>query len=381
MTGQFELTDDQLAIQEMAQRFTADAITPYAAEWDEKHTFPRDTIRRAAELGFGSIYVSEPSGGIGLGRLEAALIMEAMAYGCPSTSAFISIHNMAAWMIDRFGSPAVKAKYLPRLIGMENFASYCLTEPSSGSDAAALKTKATRDGDGWLVTGTKQFISGGGENEVYVTMVRTGEEGPKGISCLVIEKDMAGVSFGAQEKKLGWHSQPTAALNLDNVRVPAKNMVGGEGEGFRIAMMGLDGGRLNIGACSLGGAQRCLDEAVKYTKERQQFGKPIADFQNTQFTLADMATDLEAARALLYRAAVKVTENAPDKTRFAAMAKRFATDQCSAVVDRALQLHGGYGYLQDYPIERFWRDLRVHSILEGTNQIMRMIVGRDLLRQ
>ena len=381
MTGQFELTDDQLAIQEMAQRFTADAITPYAAEWDEKHTFPRDTIRRAAELGFGSIYVSEPSGGIGLGRLEAALIMEAMAYGCPSTSAFISIHNMAAWMIDRFGSPAVKAKYLPRLIGMENFASYCLTEPSSGSDAAALKTKAIRDGDGWLVTGTKQFISGGGENEVYVTMVRTGEEGPKGISCLVIEKDMPGVSFGAQEKKLGWHSQPTAALNLDNVRVPAKNMVGGEGEGFRIAMMGLDGGRLNIGACSLGGAQRCLDEAVKYTKERQQFGKPIADFQNTQFTLADMATDLEAARALLYRAAVKVTENAPDKTRFAAMAKRFATDQCSAVVDRALQLHGGYGYLQDYPIERFWRDLRVHSILEGTNQIMRMIVGRDLLRQ
>jgi alkylation response protein AidB-like acyl-CoA dehydrogenase len=381
MSGQFELTDDQLAIQEMAQRFTADAITPHAAEWDEKHTFPRDTIRAAAELGFGSIYVSEESGGIGLGRLEAALIMEAMAYGCPSTSAFISIHNMAAWMIDRFGGQPVKDKYLPSLIGMEQFASYCLTEPSSGSDAAALKTKAVKDGDDWLVTGTKQFISGGGENELYVTMVRTGEDGPKGISCLVIEKDMPGVSFGAQEKKLGWHSQPTAALNLDNVRVPADNLVGGEGEGFRIAMMGLDGGRLNIGACSLGGAQRCLDEAVKYTKERQQFGKPIADFQNTQFTLADMATDLEAARALLYRAAVKVTENAPDKTRFAAMATRFATDQCSAVVDRALQLHGGYGYLQDYPIERFWRDLRVHSILEGTNQIMRMIVGRDLLRQ
>jgi alkylation response protein AidB-like acyl-CoA dehydrogenase len=381
MSGQFELTDDQLAIQEMAQRFTADAITPHAAEWDEKHTFPRDTIRQAAELGFGSIYVSEESGGIGLGRLEAALIMEAMAYGCPSTSAFISIHNMAAWMIDRFGTQAVKDKYLPSLIGMEKFASYCLTEPSSGSDAAALKTKAVKDGDDWLVTGTKQFISGGGENEIYVTMVRTGEDGPKGISCLLIEKEMPGVSFGAQEKKLGWHSQPTAALNLDNVRVPAENLVGGEGEGFRIAMMGLDGGRLNIGACSLGGAQRCLDEAVKYTKERQQFGKPIADFQNTQFTLADMATDLEAARALLYRAAVKVTENAPDKTRFAAMAKRFATDAGSAIVDKALQLHGGYGYLQDYPIERFWRDLRVHSILEGTNQIMRMIVGRDLLRQ
>ena len=381
MTGQFELTDDQLAIQEMAQRFTADAITPHAAEWDEKHVFPRETIRQAAELGFGSIYVSEEAGGIGLGRLEAALIMEAMAYGCPSTSAFISIHNMAAWMIDRFGSQAVKDKYLPGLIGMEQFASYCLTEPSSGSDAAALKTRAVRDGDDWLVTGTKQFISGGGENELYLTMVRTGEDGPKGISCLVIEKDMPGVSFGAQEKKLGWHSQPTAALNLDQVRVPGENMVGGEGEGFRIAMMGLDGGRLNIGACSLGGAQRCLDEAVRYTKERQQFGKPIADFQNTQFTLADMATDLEAARALLYRAAVKVTENAPDKTRFAAMAKRFATDAGSAIVDKALQLHGGYGYLQDYPIERFWRDLRVHSILEGTNQIMRMIVGRDLLRQ
>jgi len=381
MTGQFELTDDQLAIQEMAQRFTADAITPHAAEWDEKHVFPRETIRQAAELGFGSIYVSEESGGIGLGRLEAALIMEAMAYGCPSTSAFISIHNMASWMIDRFGSQAVKDKYLPNLIGMEKFASYCLTEPSSGSDAAALKTRAVKDGGDWLVSGTKQFISGGGENEVYVTMVRTGDDGPRGISCLVIEKDMPGVSFGAQEKKLGWHSQPTAALNLDNVRVPAENLVGGEGEGFRIAMMGLDGGRLNIGACSLGGAQRCLDEAVKYTKDRHQFGQAIADFQNTQFTLADMATDLEAARALLYRAAVKVTENAPDKTRFAAMAKRFATDAGSAVVDRALQLHGGYGYLQDYPIERFWRDLRVHSILEGTNQIMRMIVGRDLLRQ
>jgi alkylation response protein AidB-like acyl-CoA dehydrogenase len=381
MTGQFELTEDQLAIQEMAQRFTADAITPHAAEWDEKHVFPCDTIRAAAELGFGSIYVSEESGGIGLGRLEAALIMEAMAYGCPSTSAFISIHNMASWMIDRFGSDAVKQKYLPGLIGMEKMASYCLTEPSSGSDAAALKTRAVRDGDDWVVSGTKQFISGAGENEIYVTMVRTGEDGPKGISCLVIEKGMEGVSFGAQEKKLGWHSQPTAALNLDNVRVPAENMVGGEGEGFRIAMMGLDGGRLNIGACSLGGAQRCLDEAVRYTKERQQFGRAIADFQNTQFTLADMATELEAARALLYRAAVKVTENAPDKTRFAAMAKRFATDSGSAVVDRALQLHGGYGYLQDYPIERFWRDLRVHSILEGTNQIMRMIVGRDLLRQ
>ncbi len=379
--SQFDLTDEQRQIQEMARQFTEAEITPHAGEWDEKHVFPRDTIRRAAELGFGSIYVSEESGGIGLGRLDAALIMEAMAYGCPSTSAFISIHNMAAWMIDRFGSDAVKGKYLPSMVTMERIGSYCLTEPGSGSDAAALKTRAVRDGDDYVVSGSKAFISGGGENEIYVTMVRTGVEGPKGISCLVIEKDMKGVSFGAQEKKLGWHSQPTAQVNFDEVRVPAANLVGGEGEGFRIAMMGLDGGRLNIGACSLGGAQRCLDEAVKYTKERKQFGQPIADFQNTQFMLADMETELQAARMLLYVAAVKVTENAPDKTKFAAMAKRLATDSGSSIVDRALQLHGGYGYLMDYPIERFWRDLRVHSILEGTNQVMRMIVGRELSRQ
>jgi alkylation response protein AidB-like acyl-CoA dehydrogenase len=381
MTNQFDLTDDQREIQELARRFTADAITPHAAEWDEKHIFPRDTIRAAAELGFGGIYVSEESGGIGLGRLEAALIMEAMAYGCPSTSAFISIHNMGAWMIDRFGAQAVKDKYLPDLVPMTRIASYCLTEAGAGSDAAALKTKAVKDGDHYVVTGSKQFISGGGENEIYVVMCRTGEDGPKGISCLVIEKDMEGVSFGAQERKLGWHSQPTAQVNFDGVRVPVENLVGAEGEGFRIAMMGLDGGRLNIGACSLGGAQRCIDEAVQYSKDRKQFGQAIADFQNTQFTLADMETELQAARTLLYAAAVKVTENAPDKTRFAAMAKRFATDTGSSVVDRALQLHGGYGYLMDYPIERFWRDLRVHSILEGTNQVMRMIVARDMLRQ
>ena len=383
---QFDLTDDQRQIQEMAVKFTADAITPFAAEWDEKHTFPKDTIRKAAELGFGAIYVSEESGGIGLGRLDAALIMEAMAYGCPSTSAFISIHNMASWMIDRYGSPEVKAKYLPSMITMERIGSYCLTEPSSGSDAAALKAKAVRAndskrGDHYVVSGSKAFISGAGENEVYVSMVRTGEDGPKGISCLVIEKDMKGVSFGAQEKKLGWHSQPTAQVNFDEVRVPVANRVGAEGEGFGIAMAGLDGGRLNIGACSLGGAQRCLDEAIKYTRERKQFGNAIADFQATQFTLADMETELQAARYLLYVAAAKVTANAPDKTKFAAMAKRLATDSGSSIVDRALQLHGGYGYLQDYPIERFWRDLRVHSILEGTNQIMRVIISRDLLRQ
>lgn len=379
--SQFDLTDDQRQIQDLARQFTAAEITPHAAEWDEKHHFPRATVQKAAELGFGAIYVSEESGGIGLGRLESALIFEAMSYGCPSTSAFISIHNMAAWMIDRFGSQAVKNKYLPSMIGMERLGSYCLTEPSSGSDAAALKTRAVRDGDHYVVSGSKAFISGGGENEIYVTMVRTGEDGPKGITCLVIEKDMPGVSFGAQERKLGWHSQPTAQVNFDEVRVPVENRVGGEGEGFRIAMMGLDGGRLNIGACSLGGGQRCLDEAVAYTKERKQFGTSIADFQNTQFMLADMATELEAARALLYLAAAKVTDNAPDKTRFAAMAKRLATDTGSTVADRALQLHGGYGYLMDYPVERFWRDLRVHSILEGTNQVMRMITAREMLRQ
>ncbi len=377
---QFDLTDDQRAIQEAARRFTADRITPHAAEWDEKHIFPKDTIKAAAELGFAAIYVSEANGGIGLGRLEAALIMEAMAYGCPSTSAFISIHNMAAWMIDSFGDAALQAKYLPSLVTMERIASYCLTEPGSGSDAAALKTRAVRDGDDYVVTGTKAFISGAGVNDLYVTMVRTGEDGPRGISCLVIERDMPGVSFGAPERKLGWHSQPTAQVNFDTVRVPVGNRVGAEGQGFAIAMAGLDGGRLNIGACSLGGGQRALDEAIAYTRQRSQFGKAIADFQATQFTLADMETDLAAARALLYQAAAKVSAGSADKTRFAAMAKRLATDAGMAVADRALQLHGGYGYLMDYPVERIFRDLRVHQILEGTNQIMRVITARELLR-
>ena len=380
MTDPFSLSEDQLAIQDMARRFTADAITPFAAGWDEAHTFPRDTIRAAAELGFAAIYVSEEAGGIGLGRLESALIFEALAYGCPTTAAFISIHNMAAWMIDRFGSDEVRANYLPRLVSMDIMASYCLTEPGSGSDAAALRTTARRDGDHYIVSGTKQFISGGGVNDIYVTMVRTGDPGPKGISCLVIERDMAGVSFGAPERKLGWNASPTAQVNFDNVRVPVANRVGDEGQGFAIAMAGLDGGRLNIGACSLGGAQRCLDEAVSYVKTRSQFGHTIAEFQNTQFQLADMVTDLEAARALLYLAAAKVSANAPDKTRFSAMAKKLATDNGSSIVDRALQMFGGYGYLKDYPIERFWRDLRVHRILEGTNEVMRMIVGRDLLK-
>ncbi len=377
---QFDLTDDQRAIQDVARRFTADRITPFAAEWDEKHIYPKSTIQAAAELGFAAIYVSEANGGIGLGRMEAALIMEAMAYGCPSTSAFISIHNMAAWMIDCYGDADLQAKYLPSLVSMDSIASYCLTEPGSGSDAASLKTRAVRDGDDYLVTGSKAFISGGGVNDIYVTMVRTGEEGPKGISCLVIEKDMPGVSFGAPERKLGWHSQPTAQVNFDAVRVPVSNRVGAEGQGFAIAMAGLDGGRLNIGACSLGGGQRALDEAIAYTRDRKQFGKSISDFQATQFTLADMDTELSAARALLYQAAAKVSANAPDKTKFAAMAKRLATDAGMAVADRALQLHGGYGYLMDFPVERIYRDLRVHQILEGTNQIMRVITAREMLR-
>ena len=380
VTPQFDLTGDQREIQDLARKFTADRITPFAGEWDEKHIFPRDTIKAAAELGFASIYVSEEAGGINLGRLEAALIMEAMAYGCPATSAFISIHNMATWMIDCYGDDAIKARFLPQLVSMERIASYALTEPGSGSDAAALKTTAKLEGDHYIVNGTKQFISGSGVNDIYVVMVRTADNGAKGVSCLVVEKDTPGLSFGAPEKKLGWNASPTAQLIFDNVKVPVENRVGAEGDGFKFAMAGLDGGRLNIGACSLGGAQRCLDEAIGYVKDRQQFGKSIAEFQNTQFVLADMATDLEAARALLYLAAAKVTAGAPDKSRFSAMAKKLATDNGSEIVDKALQMYGGYGYLKDYPIERFWRDLRVHRILEGTNEVMRMIIGRDLLK-
>lgn len=375
----YRLTEEQTAIVDMAARFTADEISPNAAHWDEAHIYPRETIRKAGELGFGAIYLDEAVGGIGLGRLEAALIMESMAYGCPSTSALISIHNMATWMIAHFGDEALGKRFLPGLTTLETTASYCLTEPSAGSDAASLKTRAIRDGDHYVLNGSKAFISGAGENEVYVCMVRTGAEGHAGISCLVVEKDTPGVSFGANEKKLGWHSQPTAMVTFDDARVPVENLVGKEGDGFKIAMAGLDGGRLNIGACSIGGAQRCLDEAIGYVKERKQFGQAIAQFQNTQFMLADMATDLEAARALLRMAALKVTEGSADKTHFAAMAKLQATDAGFRIANDALQLHGGYGYLMDYPIERFLRDLRVHQILEGTNQVMRMIIGRELL--
>ncbi len=375
----YHLTEDQGAIKDLADRFTAEEITPQAADWDERHFFPRETIRNAAKLGFGGIYVPEAAGGIGLGRIEAALITEAMAYGCPSTAAFISIHNMAVWMIGQFAADDVCKRFVPKLVSMEHMASYCLTEPGAGSDAASLKTKAVLDGDHYVVNGSKAFISGAGVNEIYVCMVRTGEDGHRGISCLVVEKDRPGVSFGANERKLGWHSQPTAMVNFEDVRVPVSNRVGSEGEGFKIAMAGLDGGRLNIAACSIGGAQRCLDETINYVQERRQFGTAIAEFQNTQFMLADMATQIAAARALTHIAAQKVTEDAPDKTQAAAMAKLLATDAGSKVANDALQLHGGYGYLMDYPIERIVRDLRVHEILEGTNQIMRVVIGKSLL--
>jgi alkylation response protein AidB-like acyl-CoA dehydrogenase len=375
----FELTSEQVAIQDMANKFTADEITPFAAEWDAKSHFPRETINNAGALGFGSIYVSEAGGGIGLGRVESALIMEAMAYGCPSTSAFISIHNMATWMIDAYGGAEVKAAFLPKLTTLEHIASYCLTEPGAGSDAASLKTRAVLDGDHYVVNGSKAFISGGGVNEIYVCMVRTSDNGAGGVSCIVVPKDAEGLTFGAQEKKMGWHSQPTAMVNFEDVRVPVTNRVGAEGEGFKIAMAGLDGGRINISACSLGGAQRCLDEATRYTQERSQFGKTLAQFQNTQFTLADMATQVAASRALLYQAARKVSANSPDKTQFAAMAKLMTTEACSKVANESLQLHGGYGYLMDYPIERLLRDLRVHEILEGTSQVMKMVISRSLL--
>ncbi len=375
----FSLNEDQCAFQDMAAGFARDAMEPYAKDWDEKSFFPVDTLRKAAALGFGGIYVREDVGGSALTRLDAAIIFEELAKGCTSTAAYISIHNMSAWMIDTYGPDDLRRRYLPDLCSMNRFASYCLTEPGAGSDAASLRTRAEDDGDHYVLNGSKAFISGGGVSDVYVTMVRTGGEGPKGISCVVVDKDTPGLSFGAQEVKLGWKSQPTAQVNFQDCRVPKSNRIGAEGEGFRIAMAGLDGGRLNIGACSLGAAQSCLDRATAYLKERKQFGKALAEFQALQFRLADMATELEAARLLLHKAASLVDAKTPDATKMAAMAKRLATDTGFKVVNEALQLHGGYGYLRDYPIERYLRDVRVHQILEGTNEIMRLIIARQLL--
>ena len=377
----FALSEEQQAFKEAASAFAAGEMAPHAESWDRNCTFPVETLRAAAGLGFGGIYVREDVGGSGLGRLDAAVIFEELSKGCTSTSAYISIHNMAAWMIDRFGSEDLRQRFLPGLTSMQSFASYCLTEPGSGSDAASLSARAVRDGDHYVLNGQKAFISGGGAADFYVCMVRTGEAGPRGISCIIVEKNAPGLSFGAQEKKLGWHSQPTAAVIFEDCRVPVTNLVGNEGDGFKIAMAGLDGGRINIAACSLGAAQACLDKTVAYMGERKQFGSPLSDFQALRFRIADMATDLEAARLMVHRAAQMLDDNAPDKTVAAAKAKRLATDTGFNVVNEALQLHGGYGYLADYGIERFLRDVRVHQILEGSNEVMRLIISRDVFGQ
>jgi len=377
----FQLSQEQVAIQDMARSFASEAMLPHAEEWDEGAIFPVDALRAAAALGLAGIYCGEEHGGSGLGRLDAAIIFEELASACPSTAAYISIHNMCAWMIDSFGDDALRARYLPKLMSMENFASYCLTEPGAGSDAASLRTHADLDGDHYVINGSKAFISGGSASDIYVCMVRTGGEGPKGISCIVVEKDAPGLSFGKLEKKLGWNSQPTAAVIFEDCRVPVENLVGSEGDGFAIAMKGLDGGRINIGACSVGGARACLEASRDYLKERQQFGQPLAEFQALQFRLADMASELVSARLMLHRAAWMLDNNMHGTTVAAAMAKRIATDTGFDVVNQALQLHGGYGYLKEFPIQRYLRDLRVHQILEGTNEIMRVIISRDVLRQ
>ena len=375
----FVLSEEQRAFQATARTFARDEMMPNARGWDEGEIFPVDALRKAAALGFGGIYVKEDVGGSALSRLDAALIFEELAQGCTSTAAYISIHNMAAWMVDAFGSAEVRKKFLPKLCTMDHFASYCLTEPGAGSDAANLSTRARRDGDHYVLDGTKAFISGGGVSDIYVVMARTGEGGSRGISCIVVEKGTPGLTFGAREKKLGWKTQPTAMVIFENCRVPVSNRIGSEGQGFKIAMAGLDGGRLNIGACSVGGAQFCLDRTVDYMKERRQFGSRLADFQALQFRVADYATEIEAARLLLHRAAVAVGAGEPAATRLAAQAKRLATDTGFDVVNGCLQLHGGYGYLRDHPIERVLRDVRVHQILEGTNEIMRLIVSRAML--
>src|ERR1700691_1603287 len=376
---QFALNEDQIAVRDMARDFAAEKIAPHAVRWDEEKHFPVDVMREAAKLGIGGVYISDDVGGSGLTRFDAALIFEALAQGCPTVSAFTAIHNMACWMIDAFGDDTQRHKWLPKLCTMELLASYCLTEPGSGSDAAALTTRAVRDGDHYVLNGQKQFISGAGAGDLYVVMVRTGGEGPAGISTLVVPGDTPGISLGANERKMGWNAQPTRAVVFQDARVPVGNRLGEEGIGFRIAMAGLDGGRLNIGACSLGGAQSALDKALAYMRERKAFGQRLEEFQALQFRLADMATELEAARTLLWRAAAALDTKAPDATRLCAMAKRFATDTGFNVANQALQMFGGYGYLADYGVEKIVRDLRVHQILEGTNEIMRVIIVREMV--
>ncbi|MGY3528110.1 isobutyryl-CoA dehydrogenase [Bradyrhizobium embrapense] len=376
---QFALNEDQIAVRDMARAFAAEKIAPHALEWDEKKHFPVDVMREAAGLGIGGIYIKDDVGGSAMTRFDAALIFEALATGCPTTSAFISIHNMASWMIDAYGNDTQRHQWLPRLCTMELIASYCLTEPGAGSDAAALRTRAVRDGNHYVLNGQKQFISGAGSTDLLVAMVRTGGDGPGGVSTIVIDGKTPGVSFGANERKMGWNAQPTRAVVFENARVPVANRLGEEGIGFKIAMAGLDGGRLNIAACSLGGAQAALDKALAYMKDRKAFGKRLDEFQALQFKIADMATELEAARTFLWRAAAALDRKDPDASMLCAMAKRFGTDVGFEVANQALQLHGGYGYLSEYGVEKIVRDLRVHQILEGTNEIMRLIVSRKLI--
>ena len=378
----FQLTEEQVAIRDMARGFAADHFAPNAARWDAQEIFPVDELRMAAELGLAGVYVSEDVGGSGLGRLEAAIVFEELAAACPSTAAYLSIHNMVAWMIDRFGDTAIREQFLPKVTSMQAMASYCLTEAGAGSDAASLRTRAIKDGNShYVLNGAKAFISGGPTSDVYAVMCRTGGEGPGGISCVLVEAGTPGLSFGAKERKLGWNSQHTAMVNFEDCRVPAENLVGDEGDGFKIAMAGLDGGRINIGACSIGGARAALAAATAHAKDRKQFGQPIAAFQAIQFKLADMATEIEAARLMIHRAADSLERRDPQATMHCAMAKRMATDIGSAVCNEALQIHGGYGYLKDFPLERLVRDLRVHQILEGTNEIMRVIIARNLLKE
>ncbi|WP_435258575.1 acyl-CoA dehydrogenase family protein [Thioclava sp. FR2] len=377
----FQLSEERSAIREMAQGFAADAIAPNALDWDRDRHFPVDVIRQACELGLGGIMVSEAHGGSGLGRMDAVLVYEALATGCPAISAYLSIHNMVAQMIDRHGSEEMKAQYLPRLCRGEILASYCLTEPGSGSDAAALATRAERDNEGFRLTGQKMFISGAGETDLYVVMARSGGPGPKGVSAFLLEKGAGGLSFGANEKKMGWNAQPTRTVAMDNVKVPASALLGEEGAGFRYAMEALDGGRTSIAACSLGGAQAAFDKARSYMDERKAFGHKLNEFQALQFALAEMATEIEVSRTFLWRAASALDAKSPESTRLCAMAKKHVTDAGFEVANRALQLHGGYGYLADYGVEKIVRDLRVHQILEGTNEIMRLIIARSVIAE
>jgi alkylation response protein AidB-like acyl-CoA dehydrogenase len=376
----FSLTEDQRAFQQTARDFARERLQNLAGQWDQERHFPAAELREACGLGFGGIYVPEEFGGSGLSRLDAALIFEELAAADPSTTAFLTIHNMVAYMLATFGNDEQRARLLPKVLSGDHFVSYCLTEPGSGSDAAALRTRASADGNShYRINGSKAFISGGGVSDLYVTMVRTGDETARGISCVVVERDTPGLSFGKPERKMGWNSQPTASVSFHDCRVPVANRLGAEGEGFKFAMMGLDGGRINIAACSLGGARACLEAALAYVQERRAFGKTLSAFQALQFKLADMATELEAARLMVHRAAAALDAGEADATMRCAMAKRFATDLCAHIADEALQLHGGYGYIAEYQMERYVRDLRVHRILEGTNEIMRVIIARKLL--